>query len=79
MAKYIVTNNNTKESFLECVTDIARRIGIFQPDTITSWANKAKSTGIHKKTFGDFEILFTTFKETKVNTGFRIKKPKNKA
>lgn len=72
--KYIVTNNNTAESFYECKTDIARRIGIYQPDTITEWEKKAKKTGKFRKVFFDYEILFTTFQETKVNTGFRLKK-----
>ena len=73
MPKYIVTNNKTKESFYECVSDIARRIGIFQRDTIADWAKRAESSGVHEKTFDNFTILFTTFKETKVNTGFRLK------
>lgn len=74
MPKYIVTNNKTKESFYECVSDIARRIGVFQADTVSRWAKKAKISGNHKKVFDNYEILFTEFKETKVNTGFRLNK-----
>lgn len=82
MPKYIVTNINTGESFLECVSDIARRIGIFKPDTISNWAKKAKESKTYKKRWVninkgiEYEILFTKFAETKVNTGFRLQKKK---